>query len=182
MIQDHLERCHRVVKVNEICLMLKVELIRNVPLWELHWGLLMSARPVSEALCSSWSRARYCCWAWGPSSESKGLFTGNPCFWKVSFSPPSCCTQRTKSLRQGRFLKSTCPVCPLYSIFVTYYVIDKNKMTAYIWVCLLVSVRATDEETQSLVFTKNSCLLSAWNWLKAKLKYQVYKVFLRSYI
>ncbi|TNN39537.1 hypothetical protein EYF80_050284 [Liparis tanakae] len=43
----------------------------------------MSARPVSEALCSSWSRARYCCWAWGPSSASRGLFRGRPCFWKL---------------------------------------------------------------------------------------------------
>lgn len=77
-----------------------VVLQMNTPVWKLHWGLVMSARPVSEALCNSWSRARYCCWAWGPSSDSRGLFRGRPCFWKVNFRPPSCYTQTWKSVRQ----------------------------------------------------------------------------------
>lgn len=81
---------------------LRLEGNKNAPVWKLHWGLVISARPVSEAFCSSWSRARYCCWACGPSSDSSGLFKGKPCFWKVNFRPPSCYTHKNKRLETSK--------------------------------------------------------------------------------
>lgn len=66
------------------------------------------ARLVSDALCSSRNRARYCCCPRALSSPSHGLFWASPCFWNVSFKPPSC--HRNTVIKKEMIKKNHCRI------------------------------------------------------------------------